>query len=433
MIIAVLSGTDPNLPALLLNSHTDVVPAEDSKWNWKPFDAKAVLVGKEWRVYARGSQDMKSVGLQYIEALSQLWTEGWRPKRRIIISFVPDEEIGGVDGMKQFVNSRLFKNLNLGVALDEGLPKPDQAFNVYYGERKTWWLSIKVEGSPGHGATMPEHTSSGISSMIMERAQKFRKAQWEKLQDGLGLGEVTGVNLVYMQAGDISETHSSGFQMNIIPSVTRIGFDIRVPPNVPEEDMDKEIRSWMECQDGELCNGVSYEFHMKVLIDKTTSRQVKENPYYHLFINGMKEAGIEDRLVHGIFPAATDSRYVREKGLPCFGFSPIEKTPDLLHKHNEYITVAGYMKGISIYKMLIKNLAEPTPSPPPSQSPHETPVAQEEHEEHEIDAPGDEEKDNTDLSSLPEDKDSEEESDSPQPAAPSPASEEGEETVKTEL
>jgi hypothetical protein len=38
-----------------------------------------------------------------------------------------------------------------------------------------------------------------------------------------------------------------------------------------------------------------------------------------------------------IFPAATDSRYFRQRGLPCFGFSPMSNTPVLLHDHNEYI------------------------------------------------------------------------------------------------
>lgn len=36
-----------------------------------------------------------------------------------------------------------------------------------------------------------------------------------------------------------------------------------------------------------------------------------------------------------IFPAATDSRYFRNLGLPAIGFSPMANTPLLLHDHNE--------------------------------------------------------------------------------------------------
>lgn len=38
-----------------------------------------------------------------------------------------------------------------------------------------------------------------------------------------------------------------------------------------------------------------------------------------------------------IFPAATDARYFRERGLPAIGFSPMANTPILLHDHNEVI------------------------------------------------------------------------------------------------
>ncbi|KOM25501.1 hypothetical protein LR48_Vigan107s002000 [Vigna angularis] len=37
-----------------------------------------------------------------------------------------------------------------------------------------------------------------------------------------------------------------------------------------------------------------------------------------------------------VFPAATDSRYFRDLGLPAIGFSPMANTPLLLHDHNEY-------------------------------------------------------------------------------------------------
>ena len=35
-----------------------------------------------------------------------------------------------------------------------------------------------------------------------------------------------------------------------------------------------------------------------------------------------------------IFPAGTDIRFIREVGIPAFGFSPMPNTPILLHDHN---------------------------------------------------------------------------------------------------
>ena len=87
-------------------------------------------------IFARGSQDMKCVGIQHLEAVARLKTQGRRLKRTVHITFVPDEEIGGVTGMKLFVKTEAFQKLNVGFALDEGLASGDtEEIPLYYGER----------------------------------------------------------------------------------------------------------------------------------------------------------------------------------------------------------------------------------------------------------------------------------------------------------
>lgn len=49
-----------------------------------------------------------------------------------------DEEIGGVDGMRKFVNTEEFKQLNVGISLDEGMASPTDEFPLFYGERCIW-------------------------------------------------------------------------------------------------------------------------------------------------------------------------------------------------------------------------------------------------------------------------------------------------------
>ena len=44
-----------------------------------------------------------------------------RPDRTIHLTFVPDEEIGGTNGMNKFIKTQEFKDLNIGLALDEGI------------------------------------------------------------------------------------------------------------------------------------------------------------------------------------------------------------------------------------------------------------------------------------------------------------------------
>jgi Peptidase family M20/M25/M40 len=87
VVVGLWKGRDEALPILLLNSHYDVVPADD--WSVPPFDGLRV----DGKIYGRGTQDMKCVCMQYVEAilkLQQLHPE-WMPERNIYLTFVPDE------------------------------------------------------------------------------------------------------------------------------------------------------------------------------------------------------------------------------------------------------------------------------------------------------------------------------------------------------
>ncbi len=150
--------------------------SDPSQEHWKvdPFGAHK---DEEGKIFGRGTQDMKSVGIQYIEAVRRLKAAGVQPRRTVHLMFVPglllllllwlwllllllllcvrvcvmhrprggvlscvavvcgppvststgcagseivrdsprtDEEIGGFDGMKLFIESPEFKALNIG-------------------------------------------------------------------------------------------------------------------------------------------------------------------------------------------------------------------------------------------------------------------------------------------------------------------------------
>ncbi|KAI9107053.1 hypothetical protein K1719_022581 [Acacia pycnantha] len=63
LLLLAWPGSDPSLPSLLLNSHLDSVPAEPSKWIHPPFAAVRTPDG---RIYARGAQDDKCIGMQLL-------------------------------------------------------------------------------------------------------------------------------------------------------------------------------------------------------------------------------------------------------------------------------------------------------------------------------------------------------------------------------
>uniref|UniRef100_A0A8C7X1V9 Aminoacylase 1 n=1 Tax=Oryzias sinensis TaxID=183150 RepID=A0A8C7X1V9_9TELE len=81
-------GTEPQLKSVLLNSHTDVVPVYQEHWKYDAFKAFKDAKGD---IYARGSQDMKCVTIQYIQAVRKLKAQGWKPARTVHLMFVPGE------------------------------------------------------------------------------------------------------------------------------------------------------------------------------------------------------------------------------------------------------------------------------------------------------------------------------------------------------
>ncbi|KAA0033808.1 aminoacylase-1-like [Cucumis melo var. makuwa] len=78
LLLVIWYGSNPSLPSVLLNSHMDSVPAEPSKWLHPPFSAVRTSDGK---IFARGSQDDKSIAIQCLEAIRNLRNQDFIPVR----------------------------------------------------------------------------------------------------------------------------------------------------------------------------------------------------------------------------------------------------------------------------------------------------------------------------------------------------------------
>jgi aminoacylase len=171
IVILSWKGTNPQSKSIILNSHTDVVPVDRQFWDFDPFEAHKKPNGD---IVARGSQDMKCVGIWYLEAIRKLKETKVNLKKTVHLTFVPDEEIGGADGMSLFVKSKEFKELNPGFALDEGLANNEDAFKVYYGERSPWWLTLTAKGGAGHASKFIEPCATEKLLAVLRKFSNFR-------------------------------------------------------------------------------------------------------------------------------------------------------------------------------------------------------------------------------------------------------------------
>ncbi|KAG0365448.1 adenylate cyclase, partial [Mortierella sp. AD032] len=271
-VIMTFEGEDPSLPALLLNSHTDVVPVFPEMWTQDPMGANKV----DGFIYARGSQDMKCVGISYLEVLRRYRLEGRKPLQ---------EEVGGVEGMKLLVHHEEFKRLNVAFALDEGIASPKDALKVFYGERMPWWIKITATGPTGHGSQFIKDTAPTKLLKVIEKFMNLRNEQEKLLEVGLHhngqrytLGDVTTINLTFMQ---------SGIQYNVIPMEATCGFDIRVSPFFDMKEFQAKIEGFVSSQPGVTMEFVNGHF------DNTLTAIDESNIWWTVFSEACKGMNVE--------------------------------------------------------------------------------------------------------------------------------------------
>lgn len=369
IIVGTWKGTNPDLGSILLNSHYDVVPVVPEDWTVPPFEG----FRREGKIYGRGTQDMKCVCVQYLIALKKLKLLKFQPTRTINISFVPDEEIGGADGMNILTASAWFTNLKIDLALDEGLASTDEGLSVFYGERLPWWIKIKANGNTGHGSRFIEATAVEQVIGVVNKALDFRQEQKDILH-GKGhhagcshavvrkkaatLGDVTSLNVTMLRAG----VQAGGKDViNVVPPTAEAGFDIRISPHVEPIEIQNKIEMWCQEVNTSIPNlgpgqGLSWEFIYDPLKAHSTTSTSEENPWWNIFSKILKDS-FDIEVTPEVFPAATDSRFLRALGVKAFGFSPIRKSPILLHENDEYIEESVFLEGCEIYIKLIEKLA----------------------------------------------------------------------------
>ncbi|XP_017848050.1 aminoacylase-1-like [Drosophila busckii] len=333
-------GKQPELPSIVLNSHTDVVPVFPDMWTHEPFSAD---MDDEGRIYARGAQDMKCVGTQYLAAVRALKASGYQPKRTVYLTFVPDEEVGGVLGMLELVKQDYFKSLNVGFSFDEAITSEDEAYSIYYGERTLWHLKFKISGTAGHGSLLLPNTAGVKLQYILNKMMEFGASQIKILEQNsnMDVGDVTTVNLTKL---------SGGVQSNVVPPLLELVFDIRIAITVDLAAFEQQIRDWCE----EAGGGIELEFERKNPFIAPTKIDAS-NPFWVAYKKTLDDLGLKTRIQ--VCPGATDSRFIRQLGVPALGFSPINRTPILIHDHDEFLRADTYLEGIQIFKKLISAVA----------------------------------------------------------------------------
>jgi len=164
-------GKNPDLQPIMLISHLDVVPADESDeggWTYPPFSGEIA----EGYVWGRGSLDDKNSVISILEAVEYLLKNDFQPERTVYLGFGHDEEIQGKHGAYAIAELLESREVELGSLLDEGgaviegfMPDVDTPVGAI-GISEKGYLSVKLTVSVdgGHSSTPPQETAIGILS-----------------------------------------------------------------------------------------------------------------------------------------------------------------------------------------------------------------------------------------------------------------------------
>lgn len=152
-LVAILPGTDPKLPAILLLAHIDVVEARRADWTRDPF----TLVEEDGFFFARGVADDKAQAAIFADTMIRLKSEP-RPKRTVKLALTCGEETSGAFNGAQWLAANRRDLIAAEFALNEGgggrvrQDGTPELLSMQVGEKHYQDYALEVTNPGGHSS-----------------------------------------------------------------------------------------------------------------------------------------------------------------------------------------------------------------------------------------------------------------------------------------
>ncbi len=367
---------------IVLMSHYDVVPAEETAWDVPPFEA-TVLDGVVW---GRGTLDTKCTLLGVMESAEHLIKEGFVPKHDIYFSFSGDEEVSG-ESAPAIVSHLKAKGVKPQMVLDEGgvviedgiFPGVNkQTAVIGVGEKGYIDLEVQFESQGGHASAPPRHGITGAMGRLMSDLENktmkpvFMEPVLEMF-NRLGRHSSFGYKIIFAnmwlfkpllttlfkkQGGQMNAlirtttavTVLEGSKAyNVLPPKGKVGINARV---LNTDTMDSTVKH--------ISGFVKVPHKIQVLNGREASpiSPVQSHAFETLektILDIWPEAVVSPYLMI----AGTDSRHFHAICENVLRFAPMEITKEelnLIHSNNERIRVSSVLKCVECYVKLIRRL-----------------------------------------------------------------------------
>lgn len=374
VMVATLKGDGSKRPIMLCN-HTDVVPVEERYWEVPAFEG----IVKDGRVYGRGAVDMKGCGVMQLIAFLLLKRQGVTLKRDVVFCAVPDEEAGSEWGMEWLCKHRPdivdveFELSEGGGGVSRFNRVEAKLFNVATNEKDICWLLLTSIGTPGHGSRPHEDNSAvhliraldrltnwdrGVTytpdtiayldrlteaGLMPPRSEKAELEERIRRSPELYAQFVTTLNLTMLNAG---------IKANVIPAKSEAVIDCRLLPGQSKEGWIRQVHERIADE------RVTVSLYSP---DQGEPAAVPWDTELFQTINSVIKEAMEDAVVvPGMTIGGTDNRFLRERGIPAYGFIPCLLSPEEragFHGNNEYLTIDNLNMGCELMYEIVRRMA----------------------------------------------------------------------------
>ncbi len=299
--------------ALYFHGHVDVVPAQDRS----QFEPRIT----EETIFGRGSTDMKGGLVSMIYAVRALEDAGLRPKGRIALRIVPDEETGGALGSEALCE----RGLLFGGDACAMLTAEPTGGVIWNASRGALTYRVRVRGRSSHVGLQYRGSNAFEKSLALLRELSTLKEEVEPRITRFPLEPGEARRSILMMGGEVQ----GGQNFNVVPASFSFTVDRRLNP---EEDFDEEKRRLLEVFDRARAQGA--EFDLDCIQEARPAGTSLDHFAARALADGIEEVkGARPRLE--LCPGILEIRFYAEKGIPAFAYGP--GLLSVAHGPNEFV------------------------------------------------------------------------------------------------